>query len=330
MPNIPYHASNFGRYQGRSLQGSNNLSVSWPDIIWASISVGKLDLADVFGHHVFSFREHQMKYYLIYGNLMQCSGAICKTSLYNSLDATEKGFISYFIGMMCAKLVSTFLLRVPWLIHLEKYKMYYNNLGLVGKRYPDLIGLDRRGEWVVIEAKGRTNAFSQNAMNNAKQQTRALRHISGQFPSLRVATESYFDSCQPSALSIQVCDPDDYDEQAEDVPIDIGQMMKIYYKPFSIPPDMPARPVEVRNRTFLVWDDEEFGVSIGIDKAILKSATLMDSPENYSYILTQEIDTVVEIEEHNLRLYPDGIVVGCGEQWNEERMRLEPQMRFRT
>ena len=55
MPNIPYHASNFGRYQDRSLQGANNLSVSWPDIIWASISVGKLDLADVFGHHIFSF-----------------------------------------------------------------------------------------------------------------------------------------------------------------------------------------------------------------------------------------------------------------------------------
>ena len=57
MPNIPYHASNFGRYQGRSLQGSNNLSVSWPDIIWASISVGKLDLADVFGYFVETFEE---------------------------------------------------------------------------------------------------------------------------------------------------------------------------------------------------------------------------------------------------------------------------------
>ena len=191
MPSISYNASNFGRHYGSALKGHHNLPVSWRDIIWASISVGKLDLADIFGHHIFSFREQAMKYYLVYANLKQCSTAICKTSLYDSLDATEKGFTSYFIGMMCAKLVGAFLLRTPWLVHLKKLKRYHN-LGLVGRRQPDLVGQDTRGGWVVVEAKGRTNSFSQAALNKAKQQTRSLRNISGQFPSLRVATESYF------------------------------------------------------------------------------------------------------------------------------------------
>lgn len=329
MPTISYIASNFGRRYGSTLQGYNTLTISWSDIIWASISVGKLDLADVFGHHIFSFREHQMKYYLVYANLMQNSKAICRTTLYDSLDSTEKGSISYFVGMMCAKLVGTFLLGTPWLVHLEKLKKYYN-IGVLGRHRPDLVGQDKQGNWVVVEAKGRTNAFSQNALNKAKQQTRSLRNISGQVPSLRVATESYFNSYSPPNLSMVICDPEEHDEQAEDATIDTAQLTSVYYRPFSVLPTIATREIETLNRKFWIYDDEEFGVSIGIDNEVLEIISAHKLTQNDLAQITQGVETFIQFEEENLRLYPDGLVVGCNERWSEETMNLEPQERFKT
>ena len=103
----------------------------------------------------FSLDEARFRHHLIYANLMEQSGCIHKSNLYESLDPTEKGAISYFIGMSVLKLVIEALLGIPWLVHFSKLKVMHNII-INGKSTPDLLGLNNQGQWIICEAKGRT------------------------------------------------------------------------------------------------------------------------------------------------------------------------------
>lgn len=300
------------------------MPVTWGDVIWASVSVGKLSLSDIFRHGPFSTSEIRFKTHLLYANLMQkTSGEFGRSPLYDSLDSTEKGAVSYFLGMAMAKLFVSRLFGVHWLVHLEKLRRY-RAIRLVGKSRPDLIGATSAGQWVVVEAKGRTNLFSQAAIDKAKDQTRMVRTISGSPPSLKIATESYFSR----NLQIRLVDPNEYEPNAVSVEIEGSDFVRTYYEPFvTLLDGSEWRNVSVDQRTFLCTSDADSGVSIGLSTEVFKA--LKDRQLSFGAIadVVGRVGDPTTVDRTIYQVYPDGLAIGVDHRWADATMAHTPERR---
>jgi len=213
MPRIRYTASQFGIHWGPSLQGTHELSITWEEIVWAAMTVGKPGVAYLLSHGWHSVSDLIVRSHTIYANLRQSSAYIEKSSLYKALDPSEKSGVSYFMGMVAAKILADRLLDTPWLFHVSMLKTLGGSVDLLGKSQPDLVGLRKKRDWIVVEAKGRTGRHNPYAMSVAKLQTRQLRKVNGQYPSVRVAIQASF----ATQLEWAIEDPDEFDEDAKDI-----------------------------------------------------------------------------------------------------------------
>jgi hypothetical protein len=322
MVSIDYYAKGFDRSWGFRRRWCK-LNVDWFDLVWAAVSVGKLGLDDLMAHGQFSIDEIRSRYYLIYSHLMQNQGAIIKSPLYESMDSTEKGAASYFIGMAASKLVGAFLLEVPWLVHLEKIQAIYD-IGLSGRSRPDLLGKNNQGKWVVFEAKGRTHGFSQDAINKAKTQTGRISHVSGSKPVLRVATESFFD---PN-LCIFIEDPNEKVDDAFSIKLEESQFYRSYYSTFSYFSQLDPRRQWVDNYHYDFIDNESIGVSVGINHSIIENLERIDISTKSLRDIPSNIYESREEKWGITKYYPDGVAIVLDEKrWGSEMMSIEPSLR---
>lgn len=320
MPIIRYSASNFGPSWGGSLQGEHDLTVTWADLVWAAITVGKPGVAHLLAHGWHSVSDTIVRAHTIYASLFQIGNSLEKSTLYRSLDPTEKGATSYFLGMVAAKLIASHLLQAPWLFHLSMFKSSGGTASLINKSEPDLIGRTRKGEWIVLEAKGRTHEYSTTAMKTAKLQTRQLRWINKQPPVLRAAVQAYFDP----DLRFSISDPDDFDPDARDLQIDLRDSLQKYYSGFTQRDARLTREQHIDSRPFVVQDYEDIGVSIGIDKRLIE------------VLRAQGVTDSLPIDEQaavgkpsGFLVYPDGLAVSLDGRWAEEKMRNDtPNRRY--
>ena len=321
MPNIRYHASNFPPLYRAALSGTYDLSVTWPELVWAAITVGKPGLAYLLSHGMHSVSDMIVRSHTVYANLRQTYFYFEKSALYEGLDPTEKGAASYFLGMMATKLICARLLDTPFVFHLSMLKTLGGSAVLHTKSQPDLIGRDRVGNWVVAEAKGRTNGFSATAMSKAKRQTRQLRMINGTYPSLRIAVQAYFSP----ELNVSVSDPDEYDDGAEDVNFDLGGAIRDYYS-YILGPSQAARiPRLVLGREYFFRTVEEAGVSIGVEAATLKR---LEEGVAVEGALPDELPQALKVDDgQGTVLFPDGLAISLDQRWSEDRMRQDPRTR---
>lgn len=115
---------------------------------------------------------------LLYANLMQGPHyRLSRSEPYDVLDPSEKGAVSYFLGLTFAKLFAEKYLNVSWLMHLDVYRDALRPRNVHGGSKPDLVGFDTNGDWYVIEAKGRTGGHDSEAMRRAKEQVSNLSTI---------------------------------------------------------------------------------------------------------------------------------------------------------
>lgn len=321
MSHISYHASNFPPSYGAALSGTHNLAVTWPELVWAAITVGKPGHAYLLSHGMHSVSDMIVRSHTVYANLRQTHSYFVKSALYEDLDPTEKGAASYFLGMMATKIVCARLLDTPFVFHLSMLKTLGGSAVLYSKSQPDLIGRDRAGNWVVAEAKGRTNGFSTGAMSKAKLQTRQLRMINGTYPSLRVAIQAYFSP----ELNFAVSDPDEYDEGAEDIEFDTRVAIRDYYS-YVLGSSQAARvPRMVRGREYLFRDVEETGVSIGVETATLKRLEQdFEFKDSQVYVPSQSLSGA---DGQGTVAFSDGLAVSLDQRWSENRMRQDPGTR---
>ncbi|MBM7616392.1 hypothetical protein [Alkaliphilus hydrothermalis] len=208
MATINYLASDFDvTTWGSLLSGDKKLTCTWADVVRAAITLGKHNYAAIFKYNSFSKYEMIFRAAMIYTSLMEDSGTykIRRTELFKHLDPSEKGAISYFLGLTNAKIFAEKLLDVPWLMHLDVYKPKHK-LDHLGNTRPDLFGYNiSKNGWVVIEAKGRSRGFSRKAFEKAKAQSQNLVSIASQNPILNVAIQSYFPS---DAIKVKIADPE--------------------------------------------------------------------------------------------------------------------------
>ncbi len=322
MPTIHYRASNFGAHWGTLLSGEHSLNVSWRELVWSAVSVGKPGVAYIMAHGRHSISDVIVRAHTVYASLRNSLGVFEKSTLYDSLDPTEKGATSYFLGMMAAKIVAARLLQTPWLIHLSLLRVIGGSVVLHGgKSEPDLVGMNSRGDWLVMEAKGRTHGYSDDAMITAKKQTRHLRRVNGNFPAGRIVVQAYFSP----HLQFEIQDPEEYDSDAPDLNFDLVSALKTYY---SMVFPISATITETRRlgeREYLIERNDEVGVTIGIERRVVEALDA-DSPP----IFQERFHGVPpEVADGNelFALFSDGLAIALDDRWGEQRMRLEANNR---
>lgn len=316
MPKIPYLASGFPPTSASTLKGANEIAVTWAEIVWAAISVGKAQLQDLSLYGVFSALEMTYRTAIIYANLQQSpNGYVQRSSAYDGLDPSEKSAISYFIGLTMAKLLAGRLLSVPWLMHLDVYRKLLAPV-LAGKSRPDLVGIDTSGNWIVVEAKGRTNNFVASVLDAAKLQTQQLTTIQGFVPLLRVASESFFDTA--GILSVALSDPPGKRTEVPDLPLTPGLILDSYYRPFQtrLHEATMVGDEKLRGEVFRIAHLPELDMWVGLSQrnrvpGTFKKTKPISQPRGREF------------------LGPDGIFVRLGNSWSDENMKLQPQERAR-
>lgn len=266
MPNIKYKPSNFPPSSPKNLLKAQDLTISLNELIWGCITVGKFGLFDLTYFGIKSLHEILFKWHLLFANLDFRNGRFSKTSLYQNLDPSEKAVVSYYLGMTCAKVFSDKRLNTPWLYHVYKI----NPLTITfhsGDSRPDLIGEDINGDWIVVEAKGRTNGYCSKTMLSAKKQTLQINKINGKNPILRVAFQSHFNK----HLELAVDDPPQPDKNAKDLNFDKVFAIRQYYEYLvSILIDSNSSR-DTKDGPIRIIELQEIGLTIGLSENIIEA-----------------------------------------------------------
>ena len=191
MLQIPCIFEHFPLCMGQQFQGNRIEKFSWAQIAHAAVTVGRQNWNDVLQHGNYSILELLWRVAMLHANLRQSKGRLTQSPAFKNLDRSEKGAVSFFLGLCMAKIFAERLLSVPWLLHLDVYRVKLKPTFVTTGR-PDFIGMDANGHWVVIEAKGRTGYIKSELLNKAKNQTQALSTIDGQIPALRIVMATHF------------------------------------------------------------------------------------------------------------------------------------------
>jgi hypothetical protein len=180
-----------------------------------------------------------------------------------------------------------------------------------------MVGLTAAGQWVVVEAKGRTNGFVASVLDSAKTQTQQLTTIQGIAPVLRIASLSFFDNT--GILHAAINDPQEEREKIPDLPLTPGLILDSYYRPFKARFDQALTVIqeEVRGETFRVVHFPEFDTWVGLSETLRQPGT------------TAEQIASVDVSSSEF-VGPDGILIRLGTAWSPENMKLQPQERERT
>jgi hypothetical protein len=321
MPLVTYTASKFGKHWGSSLSGRHTLPISWSELVWAAMTMGKPGIAYLLAHGWHSLSDLIVRAHTVYANLRETPGFLEKSSLYADLDPSEKSGVSYFMGMLAAKVLGQRLLDVPWLFHVSMIRAIGGAVALRGRSQPDLVGLRKNGNWVVAEAKGRTLGYSSSAMATAKSQTRQLRRVNGAYPSLRVAVQSYF----TPRMQWDLEDPAEYDDHASDMEFDLGRAFDSYYSGAIASTQQGAELRPIGDRAFVARTIDEIGVTVAIERETREriiSRTLLERTR----VPRVEVQETLQ-PDGGFVVFPDGLAIALDERWSVDRMQRDPGAR---
>jgi len=303
MPTIGYESAGFGATSA-TLNGGGVLTCSWAQLVWAAVTVGKA-FGDEAAFGLFSTFERIHRGSMLYAYLLEApTGAIVPAATYLGADPSEKSNISYSIGMTLAKLYSEVALATPRLLHYATYAGGYAITTAVGGSRPDLIGLTATGDWVVFEAKGRSNGLEAGVVETAKLQSLQILTIGGLAPVCRAGLAAYF---SPGGLRFAVEDP----------PGDGRRKVNLTREQFEARYDGSLRRLiqtrasnarhRIGGREYLgaEYREADLFLSIPTDETLDRGRSLSDS----AY------------------LGSDGLLIELGPSWREGRMMLQPQLR---
>jgi hypothetical protein len=306
---IPYEAVGFG-----PLISAGYLSVTWPELVLAAVSYGKSSSFHPLKYPGHSRAEKKYRTYLLYTCLRQKGQHLFKSGLYSEMDQTEKGAASYFLGMVLTKLFAERLLDTPLLWHVSTASQAVSFIP--GKSRPDLIGCSSKlNDWVVAEAKGRSDGFDSAALSKAKTQSQMITTINGQVPKFRFGSESYFSP----HLCVKLEDPPS-EKDAGPVEFKINQAVSEYYSNFGMLKERGSKEV-INGINYLTTYDEDLGVTIGL-------------PENFT-LPTSEVGLLASQSAqfndfHSTEfeyIGRDKYFIRLDSRWMEAQMSMEPQTR---
>ncbi|GAQ17859.1 lipoprotein [Oceanobacillus picturae] len=284
MPIIDFKTLHFPPRYGLA-DKIHTLDCTWSDIILAAVTVGRKNWEWVTRYGTLSEHEMVFRIKMILAFLEENPyGEIERTDNLITLDPSEKVAISYFLGLVGTKLIAEKVFNIPWLMHLDVYtnfatgsdRVFFEKWITDRNTRPDLIGLDVRRDWVVIEAKGRTNNMGYTSLLEAKDQTKNIKTINGQYPALRFANSTYFSR---NIWNFSLVDPEEYHENAPDIDITLGQFFRDYYSTiYNFLQHDETEKIEYENNSFTVRELKGTNVKIGIESNFFN--TIKESSHN--------------------------------------------------
>ena len=205
--------------------GYGHLSLTWDEVIWATMTVGKAR-RDVLRHGRYSSADLVHRIACRYAYFDIRGGQMVRSPAFKTMDPSEEAIASSYLGMAMAKLYADKVLGIPWLMHISRYEAAWAvKYGASAKR-PDLFGCNPAGDWAVAEAKGRdrvTGAF----VTEQQEQKSSVATINGAAPTHRYGAATRF---QEGRLALRIVDPPSrHDAQA--VPIDPAAWLVDYCTP---------------------------------------------------------------------------------------------------
>lgn len=102
---------------------------------------------------------------------------------YKHLDGSEKAAMSYWQGMIFAKLMAEHKLSIVWFAHVDDMRSKgVLTTTATTKERGDFAGKTSVGDWHVVEAKGRSNQMEKGLIRKAKRQAALVKSIDGKKP----------------------------------------------------------------------------------------------------------------------------------------------------
>lgn len=351
MPKIKYIPKDFPPNLGPSLSRPNTLDCSWSDLVWSTITVGRQNWPHVIRQGMYSYFEIVYRSAMLFANLrgtlpqpikfLDLDIYLTQSPAYQDLDPSEKSAVSYFLGLIMSKLFAEKLLGISWVLHLDTYKQKLSP-EILGKSRPDLVGLDKKSNWIVIEAKGRSKELDKKAVLKGKKQAQALTKIAGRKPTLYVGLSSYFSN----NLEVFLQDPPLLEgENDYNLDISINRYLFDYYEPLidfltSNYGDLETLE-EANHRVYVTKKIREVDLQVGLDTQIYHlflQRNITETPNLFpiladmlhpSHYLTSTNlieDTTIGLDRRTT-IGGDGIYVQVGNSWSDENMYKSPQER---
>ena len=330
MPRIPAVLSNFGgAFAGAN--GHHDMLLSREDIVRAAITTGYPNLAAATMPATFH-RTWAVLYRasIVLAYLDAPAGdRIVRSDDYNRADRSEKGSISYYLGLFGAKLGAEAFLRTPWMWHYDAYHRLAHGVGPIARR-PDLIGRATTGEWITVEAKGRTNGWTDELRTAAKDQAQAINQI--------VHPGGAVDDVEANVASLSFFDGEGWcllmdDPPARTQPLRLtavpDELYRAYYRPVldyvgaALQSD-EAQSVRVVGVDFKVAYDRDLDLFVGLASAIIETegADIERIRDSVSEILalpdrraTQPAERLRDDQGSLWSMGPDGVIVRLGDRW---------------
>jgi len=230
MPYISYDHDNFPPNVLPSYE--RRLDVTWNELAWAAVTVGRPDLYHVFQHGNSSVYGAIFRWSMIRMALEQRGSygrRFFRTDAFKHMDPTEKGAVNYFLGLVICKLFSAKRLDAPWTLHLDIWRdrLAANLLG--GRSRPDMIAqAATSGQWHAFECKGRASTPSEAEKRKAKNQAMRVVSVGGTTCTLHVGAITYYSG---DALQFYWRDPEPISREPIKIPR-LGDAWREYYQPF--------------------------------------------------------------------------------------------------
>ena len=297
---------------GPVVNGSDALSVTWDDLLWAAITVGRPSRHFVFRHGVSSLYEALFRASALRMTLEQISPVarrLRRTAAAKSLDPSEKGAVNYFLGLTLCKLFAEMKLDAPWLLHLDVFRDRLNPRLLSGRSRPDLIGRTTGGEWAALESKGRVSPPTANAKTKAKEQAERVVSIRGTPVAYRIGGFAYF---KDDVLRFFWRDPQpDGVEPPHAIRLDITEedIWKAYYQPILalVGPDHAAM-IERENVPIPI---KEADIKIRVLSEVMRFLRL-EKWKDAGHWCMEHQDQLAQREVHG-----DGVQIIAGGSWTK-------------
>jgi hypothetical protein len=175
---------------------------------------------------------------------------------------------------------------------------------------PDLIGMDTRRNWIVMESKGRTNSYTPDLLVHAKHQTRNLRRIGGTPPNLRVAAVTHFTN---NRLTVDWEDPEGFNPNYFDLDTNISDYLFYYYK---LIVNILSNNKTTELGGYTTYTFPNVNLTVGLDSTIYR----LYRNRSLETIQTSEIIPFIkfqEREEQDFYAGADGIIIGLGQNWRD-------------
>lgn len=312
MPSIEYDHQGFP--SGTLPPYERRLDVSWGELLWAAITVGRPDLYHVFQHGDSSLYEAIFRWSMIRMALEQRGATgtrLSRTTAFKCMDPTEKGAVNYFLGLVICKLFATKRLDAPWTLHLDIWRNILTPRLVSGRSRPDMVAQSASSvDWYAFECKGRASAPSAPEKRKAKDQAARIVSVGGINCALHVGAITYY---RNDTLQFYWQDPEPNSREPIRVPRPESAWRE-YYLPFTeayryYGTDAGEAPMPGSAVTI-----EELDLTLKIHPTIAQF--LMANDWSGARRLAQELRR--EFSESGY--HPDGLQIIAGDSWLSRRV----------